>query len=232
MNYVKIYNQIINRAITRSIDNMYYENHHIVPKCMGGSDSKDNLVKLTAREHFICHWLLFKQYRTSKLAHAWFMMYMSSDNQSRYSSKHYEYARKAHSQAVSIQMTGKGNPFYGKYHTKEVIEKIKETNRNHIKSQEVINNWVLKVAKLPKSLEHRNKIGRKGLTMLQNIHTKEIIRVPISDVGSIYNKLEWVNPRKLKPETKFKCDYCDVITTKSNLTRWHNDNCKRKNDAN
>ena len=88
------------------------------------------------------------------------------------------------------------------------------------------------MAKLPKSLEHRAKLGRKGFTMLQNIHTMEIVRVPISDVGSIYDELEWVNPRKLKPETKFKCDYCDIISNKGNLTRWHNDNCKRKNDAN
>lgn len=228
MNYDIIYNQIINRAKTRDVDNGYYENHHIVPKCMGGLENKDNLVKLTAREHFICHWLLYKQYRTSKLAHAWFMMYMASDNQVRYSSKHYEYAKKAHSNAVSIRMTGTGNPFYGKTHTKEAIEKIKDSNRNHVKSQEVIDNWVLKVAKIPKSLEHRAKIGRSGLTMLQNVHTMEIIRVPISEVGSIYNVLEWVNPRKLNPENKFKCEYCDVVTTKSNLTRWHNDNCKRK----
>jgi len=77
MNYIRIYNQIINKAKNRIIQDLqYYENHHIIPKCMGGSNKKDNLVKLTAREHFICHWLLFKEYKTSKLAHAWFMMYM------------------------------------------------------------------------------------------------------------------------------------------------------------
>ena len=34
---------------------VYYENHHILPKSLGGDNSKDNLVNLTAREHFICH---------------------------------------------------------------------------------------------------------------------------------------------------------------------------------
>lgn len=233
MNYKKIYDQIISRAIARTASDLdYYENHHIIPKCMGGSDIKDNLVKLTAREHFICHWLLFKHFKTSKLAHAWFMMYMSSDNQVRYSSKHYSYAKKAHSIAVSGRMSGEKNPFYGKAHSKETIEKIKESNRNHVKSKEVIDNWVLKVAKNPKSLEHRAKIGRKGFTMLQNIRTMEIIRAPISEIGLIYDELEWVNPRKLKPELKHKCVYCDVVTTASNLKRWHNENCKRKNDAN
>jgi len=38
----------------------YTENHHIIPKSMGGSDSADNLVRLTAREHFVAHRLLSK----------------------------------------------------------------------------------------------------------------------------------------------------------------------------
>lgn len=38
----------------------YFETHHILPKSLGGSNSPTNLVRLTAREHFICHWLLTK----------------------------------------------------------------------------------------------------------------------------------------------------------------------------
>jgi hypothetical protein len=232
MNYIRLYNQIIDRAKDRIIEDLqYYENHHIIPRCMGGSNKKDNLVKLTAREHFICHWLLYKKYKTSKLAHAWFMMYMTSDNQSRYISKNYEQAKKAHSEAVSKQMKGEGNPFYGKTHTKETIDRIILANRNHKKTQDVIDNWVKKVAKKPKTIEHKSKIGRKGFVMLQNIHSKEIIRVPSVEIGIIYNTSDWVNPRKIKPETKYKCEYCDVITVKGNLARWHNDKCKRKNNA-
>lgn len=40
------------------IDGQYYERHHIVMKSMGGEDSEENIVYLTAREHFIAHWLL------------------------------------------------------------------------------------------------------------------------------------------------------------------------------
>jgi hypothetical protein len=39
---------------------------------------------------------------------------------------------------------------------------------------------------------------------------------------------DWVNPRVLKPEAKHKCHYCSMVTTKSNLTRWHNENCKER----
>jgi hypothetical protein len=57
MDYQRIYNQIIERAQNRKLEG-YKERHHIIPKCMGGSNDKSNLVDLTAREHFICHMLL------------------------------------------------------------------------------------------------------------------------------------------------------------------------------
>lgn len=61
MNYRKVYNQLIDNAKAQHIDG-YYETHHIVPKAEGGSDDKTNLVKLTARQHYIAHLLLAKIY--------------------------------------------------------------------------------------------------------------------------------------------------------------------------
>lgn len=40
----------------------YTERHHIIPRCLKGSDSRANLIKLTPREHFLAHWLLWKAY--------------------------------------------------------------------------------------------------------------------------------------------------------------------------
>ncbi len=57
--YTRIYYSIIDRAKNRVL-NGYTEKHHIIPKSIGGSNTKDNLVKLTPREHFICHLLLPK----------------------------------------------------------------------------------------------------------------------------------------------------------------------------
>jgi len=36
------------------------ERHHIVPKCLGGSNDESNLVYLTPEEHFVAHQLLVK----------------------------------------------------------------------------------------------------------------------------------------------------------------------------
>lgn len=67
MNYQKLHDSIIIRAQSRTLpSDIYIEKHHIIPKSMGGSNSKDNLVKLTAREHYIIHWLLYKIYRSSR----------------------------------------------------------------------------------------------------------------------------------------------------------------------
>lgn len=61
MDYKKIYNNLIERAKIRELDT-YKEKHHILPKCMGGNNTKENLVCLTAREHYIAHLLLVKIY--------------------------------------------------------------------------------------------------------------------------------------------------------------------------
>ena len=66
MNHLKIYKTIIEKAKSQNrkklrknqIGYVYYENHHIQPKCLGGTNDKENLVLLTAREHYVCHKLL------------------------------------------------------------------------------------------------------------------------------------------------------------------------------
>lgn len=74
MDYQRIYNQIIKRAQKRTLEG-YKEKHHILPKCLGGSNNKENLVELTAREHFLCHMLLCEIYpKENKLKHALFLM--------------------------------------------------------------------------------------------------------------------------------------------------------------
>ena len=58
--YKRWYYQIIDAARKRGVPTYYYEEHHVVPKCMGGNDAEWNMVKLTFREHYLVHWLLTK----------------------------------------------------------------------------------------------------------------------------------------------------------------------------
>lgn len=61
--YYNWYNVIVNHAKSQQRikgTGEYYESHHIMPKSLGGDNSKDNLVLLTAKEHVVCHHLLTK----------------------------------------------------------------------------------------------------------------------------------------------------------------------------
>ena len=64
MNYKKIYFQIIKNRINNPLPlDAYSEVHHIIPRSFGGGNHKENLVRLTAREHFLVHFLLYKMYK-------------------------------------------------------------------------------------------------------------------------------------------------------------------------
>lgn len=63
--YTRWYFHIIDLAKIQNVDDQYYEKHHIIPKALDGFDEKSNIVLLTPREHFICHWLLTKMISNS-----------------------------------------------------------------------------------------------------------------------------------------------------------------------
>ena len=59
--YSNYYFNIINHAKARSLSSeIKTEKHHIEPRSFGGSNDPANLVKLTLREHFVCHLLLVR----------------------------------------------------------------------------------------------------------------------------------------------------------------------------
>lgn len=100
MNYQKIHNQLIERGKIRNLTDRkktYFETHHIIPKCMNGSDDDSNLVNLTAREHFLIHWLLHRIYPDNTyLQNAFFRCAYKGNSKNRNfipSSRSYEEAR-------------------------------------------------------------------------------------------------------------------------------------------
>lgn len=64
---------------------IYKERHHIKPRCLGGSNKKDNLIDLTAKEHFEAHKLLALENPDNyKIVLAWQMMaFVKDSNQQR-----------------------------------------------------------------------------------------------------------------------------------------------------
>lgn len=100
--YTKWYYQIIENARNRELDG-YGENHHIIPRSLGGCDDFENMVKLTAREHYVAHMLLVKMLEGNpayKMAWAFHRMVFSRVKRKDLmdlTSRQYETARKIHS---------------------------------------------------------------------------------------------------------------------------------------
>lgn len=110
----------------------YTERHHIIPKSLGGNNKKDNLVILTAKEHFICHLLLVKMTTGNdkvKMSYA-LRCLVNQENpmQQRYkiTSRMYSVVKSLTRSAIGSIMKGENNPFYGKKHTDETRKKMQE----------------------------------------------------------------------------------------------------------
>lgn len=116
--YTRWYFSIVEKAKIRVLDKEYSENHHIVPKCLGGENNKSNLVKLLAREHFICHLLLTKMNPDHRLKFALHMMQLINPNQKdkriAIKSHTYAYIKKCNSEASIIRSTGNSKHNVGK----------------------------------------------------------------------------------------------------------------------
>ena len=160
MNYKKIHDDIIQRAKNRKLIG-YSETHHITLKSMGGTNKTDNLVKLTAKEHFIIHKLLIEIYPNElKIKRAFWMMCNKSikhhGRKYRISSKEYNFIREEHSK----------------------IMKDKMLNDNPSKKDEVKEKLRIKATGRKFSDEINKKKGKVGYN---NISKRDDVRKKISD---------------------------------------------------
>lgn len=128
--YSKCYYKIIENRKNNPFDG-YVEKHHIIPKSLGGSNKKENIVALTAREHFICHRLLVKMTvgrDKMKMSYAIrCLINRKNKHQQRYkiSSRMYASIISTTKSSISQFQTGENNPYYGKKHSTEVRDKMR-----------------------------------------------------------------------------------------------------------
>jgi len=138
MNYQKHYKLLIEKAKQRTTE-LYTEQHHIIPRCLGGADEKDNLVALTPEEHYVAHQLLVKMHPDNRsLIYAAIMMIPKSANNKQRSNKMYGWLRRKY-QSVCKQRVGNKNDSYGRrwYHDPNTHQNGK------FREDEVPQGWVL-----------------------------------------------------------------------------------------
>lgn len=176
MDYKTIYNNLItSRKSLVKQNGIYYEKHHIIPKSLGGNNSKENLVFLTGREHFIAHLLLHKIFNSPKTLQAILMMqcksYCNDRRPNIKNSRMYQWARQEFSKYQKIRQSGSLNSQYG---SKWICNIILRKNKK-IRPEELIpDGWQLGVnlwvEKPPKKKIPREKNGR---TAKQNLRDKQ-----------------------------------------------------------
>jgi hypothetical protein len=210
MNYEKIYKDLmidrIDKKPQRLIEKrcgFYFEGHHITPKWMGGDGNSNrpknnaNIVLLTAREHFLAHWLLWRIHRNRPSALAFHKMISNNKNQNRkYSSRGYEEARLAFSE------TNKGNK-YAIGTVKVVSEEQKKQHSEFMKGRFV---GILNPSKRP---DVRKKISQslKGKKRTDAVREKLSIAV--------------------KNRPKIECPWCFREVDSMNVKKWHFEYCNK-----
>src|SRR5258708_2720117 len=114
MHYERIYQQLVGRAQERTITE-YTEKHHIVPRSLGGSNCRVNIVKLTAREHYVAHLCLWKMSNgiaKRKMAYAVLAFRRKNSMQStayqsiRFTSRIFGLLREDHKKYMALRMKG------------------------------------------------------------------------------------------------------------------------------
>ena len=142
--YTKWYFNIIQSA--KSNTSGYLEKHHIVPRSLGGNNTNENIAKLTAKQHFICHLLLTKMTKGTEkskmLSAAWAMVSLHSKNHknrrhkvsSRQFAKLREVALTNPIRIENLQKRNKleGNPFYKQKHTDEARQKMSVAKKGKV----------------------------------------------------------------------------------------------------
>ena len=244
--YTKWYNQIIASGIHDYIPG--YERHHILPRSLNGTDEKSNLIYITPRQHFICHWLLIKIYSTGeehwKMLNALRMMRAENPNQKRYhtkiTSRVYERLKLEYAALQSERMRGENNPMYQRPVSEEVRkgrslrargdnnpakkpgagEKIRQSKLGK-KRQEFSKEWLENLS-LAKRGENNNMFGK---------HHSEETRAKMSakargrkqDPETVKKKSDAIRGSKRE---KIQCPHCRQMIAVNVYPRWHGDRCR------
>lgn len=203
MNFQLIYNNLIEKATKRQIVDGYSEQHHILPRSVGGTDETDNLVELTAREHFIAHLLLAKIYGGPLVFAAYSMCHQYNRYQKRtykINSYTYESLKKKAAKLLSNQAKQR---FTGIPKTDEHKEKIRKALSGRSNSHRGEK----------KTLIHKEKIVISRKSNGKEWHSEETKR-KISESA--------------KATSPITCPHCGKIGSPSNMKRWHFNNCPQR----
>lgn len=190
---------------SRQTSDGYVERHHIYPRSMfpQKANDADNIIALTAREHFLAHWMLHKAFG-GQMSQAF--MFMQAGGDKRYwklNSRSYELLRESFAQAMSVTKTGKP---------------MSEITRQRMSQARI---------GLPLSEAHRKAIGSGNTGRIVTDETRQ--RISEVKTGKALPPFSAEHRAKLTgPKQKAVCYCCGKEVAVNLINRWHNANCKQK----
>lgn len=225
-------------------DYVYYESHHVVPRSIKPelTHHPENVVLLTAREHFICHYLLLKMTEGQnkyKMLNA-FKMMCGAKKELRYTnSRLYEHVRKelrlSEEHKRKISEAGKERKHSDETKLKMSLaqkgipktEEHKQNLRGKERSEEV--RKAMSLARKGKPSSKKGKPGKKPTEEAR----KKMSESRTGDKNHFYGKTHTDETRtKMKeyrannPLPNITCEHCGKSNQKSMHIRWHGNNCK------
>ena len=211
--YTKWYYRIIDNALLRATKQD--EIHHIIPRCLGGSDVNNNLVHLTYREHYIVHALLCKMHDSKMLINA--LWQMSNKNKSKYyNSNLYRVSRSLYIDRI------KGDNHWSKADEFRHSVSISWTDERKSNFSNLVsgdNHWTKKCdmsIHSSKMREHLTTEMMRENGLKSTFVTNNPMKNP--EIAAKYKK----------PKEKVVCPHCGKIGGKPVMYRYHFDNCKNK----
>lgn len=204
------------------------EIHHILPKSLGGSNEKNNLIALTPRQHFIAHWMLWKAYSTKELTYAFFAMcnqnnpYQQRDTK-RITSRVYENLKLQCREIISestIELWSR--PDYRQKHIDSNNTSSTKTRRS-IAAKKLWQNQEFR----DKQRQSRERVwaegnfnrdhSKCGVKGENNPSKRPEVKAKRTGTNHYTKKEGYVQPI---------CSVCGKSASPSNIKRWHNENCK------
>lgn len=227
MNYIKLYDSLILNAKNKNRKKLnknnknyiYYEKHHIIPKCVGGSDDNSNLVLLTAKEHYLAHKLLIKIYSGNrKIALAYHRMTFDKKHDQYICSRDYEYAKELISSTICSEETRQKqrNKKMGKSAAIKGRKLItKNDKKKYVYPSEIdayiLEGWKYKIimpkekynhSEITKNLMRKKALGRKASKETKQILSKSHIGISPGNKGKIAvyknNEKTYIEKNKLE----------------------------------
>jgi DNA-directed RNA polymerase subunit RPC12/RpoP len=211
-------------------------NHHILPKFMGGTNTKNNYIKLGIDDHLMAHLILAENVDDIYKRKAWDSVTILKKGWG----NNAEYIL----EQLRINSIGDKNNFYGRHHTNETKLKMKGNNSDlcgktfeeiYGKDEATKKKNKISTSKMGSKNPMSNPIHRDSVSMGLKLHYTDTARDIHSNIMvSYYQTKAGIQSRMKASETiknkkPVKCPYCSVESIiMSNIKRWHFDNCKNK----